>query len=339
MLASSMADSPWINPNHLVVAHRLKMWYPVQSGLFSKTRYVKAVDDVSISIGKGETVAVIGESGSGKSSLGRTLLRLYKLNGGALIFDGKDITKASESSIAWFRRRAQMIFQDPFSAINPFHNIKFILEEPLIIHGVGDSAAEREEMVIRTLNEMKMNPPEDYLFKYPHMLSGGQRQRIAIGRAVILRPDFIVADEPVSMLDASVRVEILSLLKEIQQKMNIAFLYITHDISTAKYFSDRIAILYAGKLAEIGPYRSVIKDPAHPYTQALIEAIPDPDPSNRFKDRKIVGGEPPNLINPPRGCRFHPRCPFAMDICRREEPPMVEVKNGIYAACWLHIKK
>jgi peptide/nickel transport system ATP-binding protein len=333
----SFTDTPWVDGGQLVVAHRLRMWYAVRPGLFSKPRYVKAVDDVSISIGRGETLAIVGESGSGKTTLGRTLLRLLKPTGGELLFDGRDITQAKDSELLWFRRRTSIVLQDPFSSLNPYHNVKFIVEEPLIINGV--SPRERDEMVHRALEEVKLTPVSDYLYKYPHQLSGGQRQRVAIARAIVTRPDFIVADEPVSMLDASVRVEILTILKSIQERDKIAFAYITHDISTAKYFSDKILVMYAGKMAEIGPYRDVIKEPHHPYTQALIEAIPDPDPKNRFSERKVVGGEPPNLANPPSGCRFHPRCPFAMDICRREEPPMIEVKKGIHVACWLYVKR
>ncbi|ABW01301.1 ABC transporter ATP-binding protein [Caldivirga maquilingensis] len=331
------SDTPWINGNQLVVAHRLRMWYTVRTGLFSKPRYVKAVDDVSISIGNGETMAIVGESGSGKTTLGRVLIRLLKPTGGELFFDGKDIAHEDDHNLLWFRRRTAIVLQDPFSSLNPYHNVKFIVEEPLIINGIDPK--ERDELVRRALEEVKLTPVDDYLYKYPHQLSGGQRQRVSIARAIVTRPDFIVADEPVSMLDASVRVEILTILKSIQERDKIAFAYITHDISTAKYFSDKILVMYAGKMAEIGSYRDVVKEPHHPYTQALIEAIPDPDPKNRFSERKVVTGEPPNLANPPPGCRFHPRCPFAMDICRREEPPMIEVKKGIYVACWLYAKR
>jgi peptide/nickel transport system ATP-binding protein len=335
---AEVSDTPWVHADSLVVAHRLRLWYTVKKGLFSKPIYVKAVDDVSLSVARGETLAVVGESGSGKSTLGRTLIRLLKPTGGELLFDGRDVTSAEESELRkWFRRRVSIVFQDPYSSLHPYHSIGFILEEPLMIHGVPKQ--ERLERVYKVLEEVKLTPPEDFINKYPHMLSGGQRQRVAIARAIILNPDFVVADEPVSMLDVSVRVEILTLLKEVQKRHNAAFLYITHDISTAKYFSDNIAIMYAGKLVEYGPFRAVVKEPAHPYTQALIEAIPDPDPKNRLRPRKVAPGEPPNLANPPPGCRFHPRCPFAMDICKREEPPMVEVRPGVYTACWLYVKR
>ncbi len=322
-----------------MIAHRLRTYYVIRPGLFGKPRYVKAVDDVSLSIDRGMTLAVVGESGSGKTTLGRTLIRLLRPFSGRILFDGVDVTNMDESELKkiGFRRRVSMIFQDPYSSLNPFHSVKFILEEPLIVQGFDRN--EREERVYKALEEVKLTPPEDFINKYPHMLSGGQRQRVAIARAVITNPDFIVADEPVSMLDASIRVEILTILKNIQERHRMAFMYITHDISTAKYFSDSMLIMYAGQFVEYGPFREVIKNPLHPYTQSLIEAIPDPDPSNRLRERKVAPGEPPNLVNPPPGCRFHPRCPFAMDICRREEPPVVEARPGIYVKCWLYVKR
>jgi len=330
-------DTPWVRDNDLVIAHRLRAWYVIRQGLFSKPKYVKAVDDVSISIGKGRTLAIVGESGSGKSTLGRVLVRLMKPISGRVIFDGRDVSDAEESELrGWFRRRVSIIFQDPFSSLNPYHSVRFILEEPLIVNGVPRE--ERIERITKALEEVKLVPPEDYLDKYPHMLSGGQRQRVAVARAMILEPDFVVADEPVSMLDASIRVEILTLLKELQSRHNSAFAYITHDVSTAKYFSDHMAVMYAGKLVEYGPYGEIVREPMHPYTQALMEAIPDPDPRNRLRERRTIQGEPPNLVNPPSGCRFHPRCPFKMRICEEQEPPMIEVRKGVYAACWLYAK-
>ncbi len=317
----------------------LRTWFPVKVGLFrSKVYYVKAVDGVSFTIDRGETLAVVGESGCGKTTLGRTILRLIRPTSGRIIFDGVDITDLPEKKLKWFRRRAQIIFQDPYSSLSPVHPIRYILEEPLIVHGIGDKH-ERLERVCKVLEKVKLTPPEDFLGKYPHMLSGGQRQRVAIARALILEPEFIVADEPVSMLDASVRVEILMLLRELQEKENIAFLYITHDMATAKYFAHRVAVMYAGKIVELGPFLDVVKNPQHPYTCALMDAIPDPDPKNRFSERKVIPGEPPSLINPPPGCRFHPRCPYANDRCRKEEPPVVEIAPGHYVKCWLYVKK
>ncbi|MGB9705041.1 MAG: ABC transporter ATP-binding protein [Pyrobaculum sp.] len=313
----------------------LKTWFPVKKGLFSPVKYVKAVDGVSFALEKGEVLAVIGESGSGKTTLGRTILRLIEPTGGKIIFEGKDITHLPESRLRWYRFSTAMIFQDPFSSLNPYHTIEYILEEPLILRGVPPS--KRYEAVVKALEEVRLTPPDDFLKKYPHMLSGGQRQRVGIARALITRPKFVVADEPVSMLDVSIRAEILSLMRSLQSKYGITMIYITHDIATAKYLADKILVMYAGKMVEYGPFRDVIKEPLHPYTQALIEALPDPDPTNRFKIRKVPPGEPPSLINPPGGCRFHPRCPLAIKgKCEREEPRLVEKKPGHLVSCWLY---
>ena len=319
----------------LLSLENVKTWYIVKTGLFSKPKYVKAVDGVSLTLNKGETTALVGESGCGKTTLGMTALRLLTPIDGKIIFNGEDITNLPEKKLKWFRREAQAIFQDPYSSIDPMHTIYYSIEEPLVVHKIGDKD-ERYEKIYNALKEVKLTPPEDFITKYPHMISGGQRQRVAIARALILEPKFIVADEPVSMLDASVRVEILSLLDELRVKRGIGFLYITHDISTAKYFSHKIAVMYAGKIVEYGPTREVIKNPLHPYTKALIAAVPDPDPENRFKMRPVVPGEPPNPINPPTGCRFHPRCPYKFDPCDKEEPKLKEVEKNHYVACFLY---
>ncbi|MFN7106539.1 MAG: ABC transporter ATP-binding protein, partial [Pyrobaculum sp.] len=292
----------------------LKTWFPVRRRLFGPVQYVKAVDGVSFTLKPGEVLAVIGESGSGKTTLGRTVLRLVKPTSGKIIFDGREVTNLPESRLKWYHFSTAMIFQDPFGSLNPYHTVQYILEEPLILRDVPPS--ERLERVIKALEEVRLIPPEDFLKKYPHMLSGGQRQRVGIARALITRPKFVVADEPVTMLDVSIRAEILSLIRSLQSKFNIAMMYITHDIATAKYLADKVLVMYAGKMVEYGPFREVVKEPLHPYTQALIEALPDPDPANRFKIRKVPPGEPPSLINPPSGCRFHPRCPyFIKDKC------------------------
>jgi len=319
----------------LLSLENVKTWYIVKTGLFSKPKYVKAVDGITLKLNKGETTALVGESGCGKTTLGMTALRLLTPIDGKIIFNGEDITNTPEKKLKWFRREAQAIFQDPYSSIDPMHTIYYSIEEPLVVHKIGDKE-ERYEKIYNALKEVKLTPPEDFITKYPHMISGGQRQRVAIARALILEPKFIVADEPVSMLDASVRVEILSLLDELRVKRGIGFLYITHDISTAKYFSQKIAVMYAGKIVEYGPTREVIKNPLHPYTKALIAAVPDPDPENRFRMRPVVPGEPPNPINPPSGCRFHPRCPYKFDPCDKEEPKLKEVEKDHYVACFLY---
>ena len=326
-----------LNNNIILQVEDLKVWFPIRR-LFRTPLYAKAVDGVSFTLAKGESLALVGESGCGKTTLGKTCLRLIEPTFGRLVYDGKDITHMLAKDLRWYRREAQIIYQDPFSSFNPFFTVKRILEEPLIVNGLKNKE-ERTKLVENALQEVKLLPIEDFLNKFPHMLSGGQRQRLAIARALILKPKFIVADEPVSMLDASVRVEILYLLKELQLNRGISFIYITHDIATVKYFSNRIAIMYSGKIVEMGEIREVINSPLHPYTEALIEAIPDPDPNNRNTERKVIPGEPQNPIAWPQGCRFHPRCPYAMEVCKTEEPPMNEIKPEHQVACWLRIKK
>ncbi|MCD6243999.1 MAG: ABC transporter ATP-binding protein [Candidatus Korarchaeota archaeon] len=326
---------PGDNENIILEVKDLKMWFPVRKGLLSKPEYVKAVNNVSFSIKKGETLALVGESGSGKTTLGKTVLRLYEPSEGSIIFDGKDISHLTEKELRWFRKRAQMIYQDPYESLNPYYKVYDILDEVLISNGITDKE-ERSERILSVLDRVGLTPPSEYIKKYPHMLSGGQRQRVAIARAIILNPDFIVADEPVSMLDASIRAQILYLLREFRESYGITLLYITHDLATTKYFSDRIAVMYAGRLIEVGKTREILGNPFHPYTQALIEAVPDPDPQNRLKLRGTPPGEPPNLINPPPGCPFNPRCPKKLDICEKEVPELIEVSPGRKVACHLY---
>jgi peptide/nickel transport system ATP-binding protein len=310
----------------------LRTYYILRKGLFGRL-VVKAVDGVTLEFKAGEITAVVGESGCGKTTLGRTSLKLIEPTDGKIIFEDKDITHY-KGDMKWFRKKAQIIFQDPFQSLNPYHSIYEILSEPLVVLGEKDRSV-IDEKIISVLNEVKMTPPEEYLTKYPHMLSGGQRQRICIARALLVDPIYLVADEPVSMIDASSRAEILTMFRNIQKERDLAVMYITHDIATTKYFSDLIAVMYAGKIVEYGPTKKVLKNPLHPYTQALIDAVPDPDPNNRFRMRPVVPGEPPNPINPPPGCRFHPRCPKRFDPCDKDEPVLMEVENGHYVACHL----
>ncbi|HID90708.1 TPA: ABC transporter ATP-binding protein [Candidatus Bathyarchaeota archaeon] len=317
----------------LMTLEDVRMYFRVRKGLFGSA-IVRAVDGVSLSLRKGETVAVVGESGCGKTTLGRVSLRLLRPTAGRVIFEGRDITYQEESELIWFRRRAQAIFQDPYSSIDPFMNVYQIVEEPLLIHKVGDRG-ERRELVYKALEDVRLTPVEEIVTKHPHMLSGGQRQRVGIARALILRPDYMVADEPVSMIDASSRAEILYLLRDLQERYGITFLYITHDIATAKHFSDRIAVMYLGRVVELAPSDEVIGEPLHPYTRALMEAVPEPDPANRLRERPVIPGEPPSPIDMPPGCRFHQRCPLATERCKVEEPSLAELKKGHEVACYL----
>ena len=319
----------------LLTVNNITMDFQVRKQLFGSL-YVRAVDSVSLKLGQNETIGIVGESGSGKTTLGRLSLRLLTATSGNLLYHGKDITHAPEASLKTFRRRVQAIFQDPFASIDPYMNVYQILEEPLIIHRIG-SRDERQKLISQALEEVRLQPAGDFLPKYSHTLSGGQRQRLAIGRALILRPDIIVADEPVSMIDASSRAEILYLFKELKDKYGISFLYVTHDIATASYFCQRIAVMYLGRIVEIGPALNLIKKPYHPYTRALIKAVPSPDPTNRFKERPVIPGEPPSPMRAPSGCRFHPRCPdFMPGKCDVKQPQEIAVDSGHSTACHLY---
>lgn len=305
--------------SHLVQIEELKAYYYQRGGFFRQNE-VRAVDGVTLSVDAGETVAVVGESGSGKTTLGRAILRLMKTKGGRVVFDGTDVTTLPGRATKSFRRRAQAIFQDPYSSISPYMNVYDIVEEPLIIHGIGKRQSRRQQ-ILESLGQVKLTPADELSSKYPHALSGGQRQRVCIARAMVLRPEFIVADEPVSMVDASNRAEILSLLRELQESSGIAFLYITHDIANARHFSDRVAVMYAGTIVETGTTAEVIDNPLHPYTKALLAAVPDPDPENRKQLRTVIPGEPPAGGSIPTGCPFHPRCPeFKAGVCDGERP-------------------
>ncbi len=319
----------------VIALENVSLHFPVRAGFF-RTQRAKAVDGVTLEISKGETLALVGESGSGKTTLGRLSLRTLAPTSGKILFNGRDISKSNEGKLGWFRTKAQAIFQDPFSSLDPFMSIFSIVEEPLKVHHHGDSS-ERRERVLRALREVKLSPEEDFASKYPHMLSGGQRQRVNIARALMLRPEYVVADEPVSMIDVSTRMEILQLLKELQRSYGLTILYITHDIATARYFADRVAVMYLGRIVEMGPPEEVVEEPLHPYTIALIEAVPEPDPSNRLRERSSLPGEQPSPTSIPVACRFHPRCRFFMSgKCDVIDPPLIEVKKGRHVACHLY---
>ncbi len=300
----------------------------------SKTSTVKAVEDVTFSLHDDEVLVIAGESGSGKSTIAKLILRGIAPDSGSIVFDGEEISDDT-NSIMKIRMNCQMIHQDPYDSINPRMKIKDIISEPLEIHNVGN-AAEREKIVLDALKEVKLEPSKEIASKYPHMLSGGQRQRVVLARALVLRPKIIIADEPVSMLDVSIRAEILELMKNIQKKNNISFIYITHDLATARYFGQKIIILYLGKVMESGSIDQVLLKPRHPYTQALIDAISEPDPDNLYKEKVIRINEPLN-IDFYSGCRFRARCQYAIDKC--ENVPELESRDGRNVACFVDITK
>ena len=320
--------------SELLRVEDLKVWFDIKRGLLSKPVYVRAVDGVSFTFNLGESISLVGESGSGKTTLGKTILRLYKPTGGKIIFEGKDITNNESGDMKWYRRETALVQQDPFGALPPHFNIYRILEEPLIINNIG-TKEERRDIIYRAMEEVRLTPVEDFAPKYPHMISGGQMQRVVIARALIMRPKLVIADEPVSMLDASVRVEILELLRGMQEKYNTSLIYITHDLATVRMFSHWIFIMYAGEIVERALTRELLSDPLHPYTNALLNAIPEPDPENRNIIKEVPPGEPPDLVNPPPGCRFAPRCARVMDICK-EKPPELEIKERHWVKCWLY---
>jgi peptide/nickel transport system ATP-binding protein len=319
----------------LLSVRELCKYFELRKGLFAKAGYVKAVDGVSFDLKKGDAVSLVGESGSGKTTLGKTILRLYEPTKGTIIFDGRDITNLGSRQLLEYRRETGLVQQDPYGALPPFMTIRRVLEEPLVIHKIPK--AERIKRIYSVLEEVRLTPVEDFIGKYPHMLSGGQQQRLVIARAMILNPKLIVADEPVSMLDASVRIEILTLLKELQKKHGLSVIYITHDLSTTRYFSEWIYIMYAGKIVEKAPTKVLLKNPLHQYSQALLNIIPDPDAENRFKIKDVPPGEPPSLVNPPEGCRFHPRCTYFKDgVCNKKDPEEIEAEKDHFVRCWLY---
>lgn len=314
----------------------LHTWFELRQWGFIRVGSVKAVDGVSFDLRRGESVAFVGESGCGKSSLARTLLGLHRPTHGEAVFEDRSLGDLDAAGLKSYRASVGYVQQDPYGALPPFMDVRRILGEPLIVHGVRDKA-EREQRARDVLEEVRLSPPEEFLGKFPHMLSGGQQQRVVIARALVLRPTMIIADEPVSMLDASVRVEILNLLRSIQAARNLTLAFITHDLSTVRHFAERIFVMYAGRIVEQAPVEDLLEHPQHPYTEALLAAIADPDPDNADRQRAVPGGEPPSLLHPPAGCRFHPRCPWCVagksDV---DEPPLFEPRPGHFSACWLH---
>lgn len=350
----------------------LHVWFPVRRGILDvitgKAKlFVRAVDGISFNLREREIFCLVGESGCGKTTTGKALMKLVPITKGTAQFKPREETLeklhklgVTETDGGWveilslpekkykpIRRDIQMIYQDPYGSLNPRFRVKDILEEPLLVHGIGESKEERLELIAKTLERVKLIPASDFIDRYPHQLSGGQRQRVAIARAIISNPRLVVADEPVSMLDVSIRAEILEVLLDLRKTIGVSYIFITHDLAVARYICDRIAVMYLGKIVELGDARKVIADPLHPYTKALIAAIPDPDPKNRIGYREMpIKGEVPNAINIPPGCRFHPRCVSydaevqkeseIAELCPRYEPPIAEVRKDHYVSCWLH---
>ena len=332
-----MEDTQTVQNGTLLSIDRLHVWFELKKWGFAHAGYVKAVDDVSFILKRGDAIAIVGESGSGKTSLMKTILGINRPIKGDIVFDGQKLSESTGANLREYRSKIGFVQQDPYGALPPFMTVQRILAEPLIINGVKDPV-EQEERIRRVMDEVKLNPVDDFIDKFPHMLSGGQQQRVVIARAMILEPKLIVADEPVSMLDASVRVEILKLLEKLQQTHDLAVIYITHDLSTVRYFSERIFVMYAGQLIEKSPVEGILYNHLHPYTEALLQGTSEPDAENAHTFKDVPPGEPPSLVNPPAGCRFHPRCPkIITGLCDVEEPPEFEpAEPGHLTYCWLY---
>ncbi len=312
----------------LLEVEGLKQYFPVNSGLFSK-KYVKAVDDVTFFVNKGETLGLVGESGCGKTTTGRSILRLHEPTGGKIIYDGVDITHVN---MLPYRKKMQIVFQDPYASLNPRMTIRDIVGEPIDIHKLAKDKKEREEIIIESLRKVGLN--SDHAGRYPHEFSGGQRQRIGIARALAVHPEFIVCDEPVSALDVSIQAQVVNMFEELQEEMGLTYLFIAHDLSIVKHISDRIGVMYLGKMVELAESDELTFHPIHPYTRSLISAIPIPDPIKaRNNNRIILEGDVPSPLNPPTGCRFRTRCKYATAKCAEVEPEFREVTPGHYAAC------
>jgi peptide/nickel transport system ATP-binding protein len=318
----------------LVEVENLRVWFPIKSGIILDRHIgdIKAVDDVSFSISRGETLGLVGESGCGKSTVGRTILRLYEPTAGRIVFDGNDITTMSQNEIRPLRRRMQMVFQDPYASLNPRHSVGRIVGEPLRVHGLSGKKASSSR--VRELLEI-VGLPADAATRYPHEFSGGQRQRIGLARSLALNPDFIVCDEPVSALDVSIQAQIINLLENLQSDFELTYLFIAHDLAVVRHISDRIAVMYLGKIVEISAAAELYDDPLHPYTISLLSAVPIPDPVvERERDTILLAGDLPSPANPPAACRFHTRCPYVQPtLCRDEEPLLRKLGPDHVVAC------
>ena len=313
----------------LIEARSLSKSFAIGGGFLAKKKVVRAVENVSFQIQRGETLGLVGESGCGKSTIGRTLLRLYEPTSGQIFFDGNDITKANMRP---YRKRMQIVFQDPYASLDPRMTVGDIVGEPLDIYRAYASNAERRERILELLSLVGLN--SEHMNRYPHEFSGGQRQRVSIARSMALQPDFMVCDEPISALDVSIQAQVINMLMELQQKLNMTYLFIAHDLNVVRHISKRVGVMYLGSLVEICDASELYKNPLHPYTQALLSAIPIPDPNvSRSRHRVVLQGEVPSPMNPPKGCKFHTRCPYARDICREKRPETISVGADHTCAC------
>ncbi|MGG0889027.1 ABC transporter ATP-binding protein [Cytobacillus horneckiae] len=317
----------------LLKVENLKKYFPITGGIFSKKiGDVKAVDDVSFFVKRGETLGIVGESGCGKSTTGRMLMRLIEPTEGSVIFDGKELTELNDAEMRIIRKDVQMVYQDPYASLNPRHTVEQILEEPLIVHGMG-AKQERKKRVKEMLEVVGLSGY--HAKRYPHQFSGGQRQRIGIARALMTKPKLIIADEPVSALDVSIQSQVLNLLEDLQAEFGLTYIFIAHDLGVVKHISDRVGVMYLGRLVEITTSSKLYEHPLHPYTEALLGSVPIPDPTVSL-DREILTGDLPNPADPPQGCAFHTRCKKCMDICKIERPQLAEIEPDHYAACHLY---
>ena len=336
MPEAAASSAATMSEDIILEVKNLKMYFPVGSGFLSRkpVGYVKAVDDVSFTVKRGETLGLVGESGCGKTTTGRCILQLYKPTAGQVIFDGQDLTSMNTKTMRGMRREMQVIFQDPYSSLNPRMTAGNIIGEPLIVHGLVANKTEYRNKVADLLTNVGLNP---YMAdRFPHEFSGGQRQRIGVARALSVRPKFIVADEPVSALDVSIQAQIINLLEDLQEQFNLTYLFIAHDLSVVRHISDRVGVMYLGHLVEMAERNEIYRNPIHPYTKALLSAVPIPDPVlDAQRERVLLTGEVPSPLNPPSGCVFHPRCPAANDTCSQYLPELREVETDHYSACIL----